>query len=356
MAEAQEAKGRRLSRHTAALSAEGAALVVAAIAFVLGALVALPFFWDAELPIAGPASLSQFTAIVAGVVGLLAYFAGRLFHRRSLTPFGRAHDGAEQPTTAADVFDTIVIAIAHGVVALLSWLVLGAILAASFSDATVYFLSAVALTGSSIAVTAYIVFLSATQMRLMRLSTVLAVFAIVGLLCAMLSAPDPHWWQQHLSALGMTKSVSSLTFNITLIIAGLMMVAIARYATDVRGIDDRRQRSGAVRLRVALLLIGILLALVGVFPLNVSQFMHNGSAVGMLLVFSLTVFWVRKALPTAPRSFFVFGYLSFAVIVLMVVFFAIGYYVLTATELVAGSIVFAWLIVYLRVSGAAQRD
>ena len=47
--------------------------------------------------------------------------------------------------------------------------------------------------------------------------------------------------------------------------------------------------------------------------------------------------------------------MSFAVIVVAAVFFVTGYYVLTATELIAGVIVFAWVTVFLRVSGAASR-
>ena len=69
---------------------------------------------------------------------------------------------------------------------------------------------------------------------------------------------------------------------------------------------------------------------------------------------SLSV-WVRRALPEAPRAFFVFGYALFGVIVVAAVFFVTGYYVLTATELIAGVVVFAWLTVFLRVSGAAAR-
>ncbi|WP_285113669.1 hypothetical protein [Leifsonia sp. fls2-241-R2A-40a] len=358
----------RLTARAAALDLEGAAIVVAAIALVAGALVALPFFWGRTLAIAGPASVSQFAAIAAGVAGAVSYAVGRLWHRAALTPFGGRPDRAADASPAgrtiggAAVFDTIVIAIAHGIIALLGWLVLGAVLAEGFADATVYFVSATVLAGAAVGVTAYAVFLSATRMNLMRLSTVLAVFAIVGILAATLSAPDPHWWMFHLSALGMTNSISSLTFNLTLIVAGLMMAAIARYATDLGAVGrgasggaGTAPRSAVLRVRVCLILIGVLLAGVGLFPLDVSQVLHNASAVGMLLAFSFLVFWVRRALPEAPRAFLVFSYASFGVIVLAALFFVTGYYVLTATELIAGVIVFAWLTVYLRVSGAAER-
>ncbi|MFJ8893304.1 hypothetical protein ACIRCZ_01840 [Leifsonia sp. NPDC102414] len=361
------AQPRAPVRGTPLLSAEGAAIVAGGGTFVLVVVIALPVFWGASLPIAGPGSLGQFVAIAAGVIGVLVYIAGRLWPRDGFRPFRTAAgtDGRAQHVSPVDVFDTIAIAVAHGVVALLGWLALGAVLANGFQDATVYFLSAAALAAVACAVTAYVVFLSSVQMDLMRLSTVLAAFVIVGILTSMLSAPDPHWWMLHLSALGMSSSVSSLSFNLTLIVAGVIVTALARYATDVRrlapestgtatGQDGaRRRRWALLRVRVALILIGVLLAGVGVFPLNVSAVLHNVSAVGMVLTFSLVVFWVRAALPQAPASFFILGYVFFATIVVMLLFYVVGYYVLTATELVAGVVVFSWLIVYLRVSGAA---
>ena len=361
----------------ARLSVEGAGIVTGAAVFVVTGVVALLLFWGRTLPIEGPGSVGQFVAIAGGVIAFLAYIAGRLWRRDGLTPFQarrntsrktspasepRSQAPASQrpsalpqaPPRGADIFDTVAIALAHGILALLGWLVLGAVLADGFQDATVYHLSATALAAAAAGVTGYAVFLSAAEMDLMRLSTVLAAFAVVGILTSMLSAPDPHWWQQHLSALGMTQSVSSLTFNLTLIVAGVIVTAIARYATDARGIADPGRRSAVLRVRVGLILIGVLLACVGIFTLNISVTLHNVSAVGMVLVFALVVFWVRGALPDAPTSFFVLGYVFFGTIVLMLVFFAIGYYVLTAAELVAGVLVFSWLIVYLRVSGAAS--
>ncbi|MGO4594532.1 DUF998 domain-containing protein [Leifsonia sp. 2TAF2] len=350
----------RLAARAAALNLEGAAIVIGGIALVVGVLVSLPFFWGRSVPIAGPSSLSQLLAIVAGVVGVLAYVVGRLWHRTALSPFGGRPDREPGATSAprsiggAGVFDTVVIALAHGIIALLGWIVLGAVLADSFTDAVVYFVSATVLTGVAVGVTAYAVFLSATRMDLMRMSSVLAVFAIVGLLVAMLSAPDPHWWKLHLSALGMSDSISSLTFNVTLILAGLMLAAIARYATDLSG-TAVGPRSAILRVRVCLILIGVFLAGVGLFPLDVSQVLHNVSAVGMLIAFSLLIFWVPKALPEAPRPFLIFGYACFGAVALAAIFFVTGYYVLTATELIAGVIVLGWLTVYLRVSGAAER-
>ena len=47
----------------------------------------------------------------------------------------------------------------------------------------------------------------------------------------MLTASDPQWWKNNLSALGMTDDISSLAFNLTLIVAGIIVTTLARYAT-----------------------------------------------------------------------------------------------------------------------------
>lgn len=255
MTEAHRSPRSSATGTTPALKEEGAAIVAGAGAFVLAALVALPVFWGESAPIAGPGSVSQFTAIAGGIVALIAYPVGRLWRREGLAPLNAPEATGRGPTGrgragAADVFDTIAIAVAHAVVALLLWLVLGAVLADAFEGATVYFLSAVALGAALTGVTCYAVFLSASGMDILRLSTVLAVFAVVGILAAMLSAPDPDWWRLHLSALGMTHSISSLSFNLTLIVAGVIVTAIARYATDTREVQDERRRAGLVRARV----------------------------------------------------------------------------------------------------------
>jgi hypothetical protein len=40
--------------------------------------------------------------------------------------------------------------------------------------------------------------------------------------------------------------------------------------------------------------------------------------------------------------------------VLLAIFFAVGYYNLTAVELVAGVLIFSWIIVFLRSAGSMQ--
>jgi hypothetical membrane protein len=186
----------------------------------------------------------------------------------------------------------------------------------------------------------------------MLLSLVLAVFLVVGVITAMLSATDPLWWQKNLSALGMTDDVSSLAFNLTLVIAGAIVTIVARYATA--GLPDatRAERRGRDTVRYGLMLIGILLACVGIFPVDDFFAVHNTVATGMAVVYAVLVIGLPRFLPSMPRVFVYLGWAYVAVIVVLAVFFATGYYNLTAVELVAGLLIFSWIILFLRNTGS----
>lgn len=54
--------------------------------------------------------------------------------------------------------------------------------------------------------------------------------------------------------------------------------------------------------------------------------------------------------------FIALGWLFLAIILVLAVFFAVGFYTLTAVELVAGILVFAWIILFIRNAAALQDD
>ena len=56
------------------------------------------------------------------------------------------------------------------------------------------------------------------------------------------------------------------------------------------------------------------------------------------------------------RTFVILGYVFILLILLLSVFFAVGYYTLTAVELVAGTVVFSWIILFIRTADALKRD
>lgn len=342
----------KLLRHPAAnaQSLESAALLIGAAVFVVAAPLSLLVYWGRELPISGDGSLGQVIGITSAVVALVVFVIGRrVVATRDAADAPLAPSGG--PHGSLRWYDVAALAVAHAVIVLLGWIGLATVLSLSFVDAVVFAVPAAALTAVATAITAYAVFLSSAHLSPMVLSLVLAVFLVVGALASMLSASDPHWWQKNLSSLGMTDDLSALAFNLTLIIAGILVTTIAHYA--VSGVPSATPEAAKGRRTVAvfLALIGILLACVGVFPVDEFLTAHNVSATGMAIVFTVLVLSLHRFIPTTPRVFLLLGYVYLGVIVVMAVFFISGYYNLTAVELVVAVLVFSWVIVFLRNPG-----
>jgi len=325
-------------------SLESLALGVGAISFVVVALVALVAFQFQAAPISGPGSVGQFAAIASGVVAFLAVVAGRIVVHRH---------GERRRLGVLDYIDVAALAFAHAVIALLGWTLLAVILEQAFIGAEVFALPVLLLAGATAAMSGYIAFYSASHMDLQLLAAVLAVFLVFGVLASMLTASDPDWWKDNLSALGMSSNVSAFAFNITIIVAGFLVTTLARYST--RGIPTANPK-GIGRVRVTLIVLGVFLGLVGVFPVDRFFALHTGVASGMVAAFGVLVIALPKWITGIPRPFVVLGWLFLAVTLLLAVFFFIGYYTLTAVELVAGILVFAWIVLFIRNAAALEQD
>ena len=320
---------------------ESYALSIGAFAFVVACVAAMVRFRFEATPIAGPESVGQFTAIMSGAVAFATFVAGRVRVRRG------------QQWHPLDVLDLVAVGFAHGVIGLLSWTLVSTILEQSFIDATVFPLFVILLTGAACAVTGYVAFLSATHLDLSLLAIVLATFLLEGIIASMLTASDPHWWKEHLSALGMTDDLSALAFNLTLIVSGLLVTVLARAATlEV----PTSNPNGIARVRLFLVLIGVFLGLVGVFAVDTHFWLHTLFASGMAVVFIVLTIRLKRYIPGVPRVFMTLGWLFDAIIVVLAMLYAVSYYTLTAVELVAGTLVFTWIILFIRTSAALQTD
>jgi hypothetical membrane protein len=265
---------------------ESLALAVGTIAFVVTALVALAAFRLQAAPIAGENSVGQFAALASAVAAILAFVAGRYVTRTPGIRLG-----------ALDVVDIAALALAHGVIALLTWTLLADVFERGFVGAEVFAVPLLALSGTAAAISAYVVFYSATHMSLSLLAVVLAVFLVQGVLASTLTSSDPHWWEMNLSALGMTDDLSAFAFNLTLIVAGVIVTTLARYAT--KDLPTTHSR-GARNVRACLIVVGVFLACVGIFHVDDFFWVHNSVATGMAVAFA-GVRPARLAVPGGDR-------------------------------------------------------
>jgi hypothetical protein len=74
----------------------------------------------------------------------------------------------------------------------------------------------------------------------------------------------------------------------------------------------------------------------------------------MAVLFIVMLIGLRHNVPTTPHVFLTLGYVFIACILVLAILFAVGYYNLTAVELVAFLVIFSWLLLFLRnVGGTA---
>ncbi len=322
---------------------ESLALLIAVIAFALGAVAATIMYWGRQLPIDGRDSLGDFTGLVAAVASAVAFGATRLIAHRNLRL-----RSADSEIPGIHWFDLVALSLAHGAIALLAWIGIATIMAHSFTGAIVFTTPAILLTAGATALSAYVSSISASAISPRQLSLVLAVFLVVGMVAAMLSSADPQWWKLNLSALGITHDISALAFNITLILSGVIITTIARLGTASLPDQTPRDRRHRITVRTLFVLLGILLGCVGVFPVSDFLLIHNTVATGMTVAFAALVFGLPTLIPTMPRLFVALGFSFVAAIILLALLFAFGIYNLTAVELVSALLIFTWIILFLR--------
>ncbi|MEV4668537.1 hypothetical protein [Microbacterium sp. LWO12-1.2] len=325
------------------LDDESFALLIGSVAFVVCAIVAVFVFWGREVPIDGRQSLGDFTAIAGAVAAALSFALSRLRPRPD-------SEGSAPHATATRFWwiDLVALSAAYGTIALLGWIGVATILNHSFLGATVFATPAVVLAAAATALSAYLAFVSGAGLSPRHLSLVLAVFLVVGMVTAMLSSADPQWWQMNLSALGITHDISALTFNLTLIVSGVIVTTIARFGTASLPAWTTTERRRRAVVRAFFILLGVLLACVGIFPVDRFFLLHNTVATGMCVAFAVLVIGLPWLVPTMPTAFTVLGFVYVGVIVVLSLLFAAGIYNLTAVELVSALLIFSWIILFLR--------
>lgn len=337
-----------------AVDAESLALGAGAAAFVLLGVVGLIAAGGETVPLSGRGSAGAVAAAGSAVLGGAAVVVG-VVRRRMITPPVRRAGGK-----ARDVFDIAALAIAHASVLLIGVLALFSLLQRSFLGAVLFPVASAVIVGTVGAVSVYFAYLSAVNMDVYRLATLLALFLAMGVLSSMLTAEDPLWWQKNLSALGMGEGISGFAFNFTLIVAGFIVTIVASFATKQLEIaaseKSAKSRRRVMLLQGGLVLMGILLACVGLFPVDENMAVHNSVASGMLTVYAALIIGMKYFVPAISRAFLVLGFVFLGVIVVAAVAFLRGYYNLTATELIAAFLIFAWLIILIRQLGAIDAD
>ncbi len=299
-------------------------------------------------------SLGFVSAILGGVLALLTYLVidtGRI-----------GKSGARSVWRyITDHIDTWALALVHGLLGFLVYALLFYIVGQSFIGAKLDVWSSSVLTALAAGFACYVTYLSAKQMNAVRISVLLAAFLLSGTFISMLTASNPHWWYYHFSSLGANGGISAYAFNATLIIAGLVVVALSKYITnDFMKLHKESTSTNKARRAIFQTLlsgIGVAFALVGAFVYDAFPLIHNTAAGGMAVLFLLIIVPLPWLMPQFHRAYYLASYLLLAALLVSVWLFAsVGYFNLTVFELVAAAIIFTWLVVFVRNLAALLDD
>jgi len=324
---------------------ESGALIAAAVGALTGLLGAVIVFGANAVGLAGAHSVGGLSAQIAGLIGLPVFgWSYVRFTRHSARWRSRAR--------IRRILDTIGLSLTGAAMAGLLISSVYAVFQLAFRDLLLDPFAAALFVTLTVAASTFALFLLAAGITTTRLASLLGLFLAAGVFSSMLTAADPRWWQANFSALGMGGATSAYAFNLTIFLAGLVMTTLADYLT----LDLRSRRSaagsdlrGVPLVRIIIVVLGAALIGVGLVPVDVSFVVHNFFATSAVVGFVALIVLVPLVLKDLPRSFVV----TTTVFVLAIggavlLWYPIGYYNLTALELVAVLIVFAWFVLFVR--------
>lgn len=334
---------------------ESRAIYAALIGGTIGFVVGLVVFAGGNVSLFERGiSLGFVTAILGGVLALLTYLI--VDTRRIDRPKAKS-----AWLYITDHLDTWALALVHGLLGFLVYALLFYIVGQSFIGAKLDIWSSSVMTALAAGFACYVTYLSAKQMNAVRVSVLLAAFLVSGTFISMLTASDPHWWYYHFSSLGANGGISAYAFNATLIIAGLVVVALSKYITnDFMKLHKEDTPTNKVRRAIFQTLlsgIGVAFALVGAFVYDTFPLIHNTAAGGMAVLFLLIIVPLPWLMPQFHKAYYLASYLLLGALIVSVWLFAsVKYFNLTVFELVAAAIIFTWLVVFVRNLAALLDD
>lgn len=184
-----------------------------------------------------------------------------------------------------------------------------------------------------------------------RLGALATGILAAGVLLAILTTTDAHWWQLHFSQLGTHQDLSGRAFNTTMIAAG---ITLASYGAVIGA--DLPQTIGLRRgrwLRISMTSAGGHLTLIGLIPIPVSPTLHDVAACGLVLSFiSLAASSIgSRALTRRFRR-----YAAYTVVVLAIgmTLLICSFITLATYEAIAFSMMGVWLLTLPRALSAAR--
>ncbi|OFI47952.1 DUF998 domain-containing protein [Floricoccus penangensis] len=198
-----------------------------------------------------------------------------------------------------------------------------------------------------VAVINYLMIYFAVTITPTRIITLFTVVIIGGVFMAMISNRNLQWWHVNLSFLGTAKAASSWQFNLTLILSAFLLLTLTDYIFSILK-ENMPKNTGLMILHVLMTITALSLAGVGIFPNNKDTYwhvLHDKSANMLVYMIVIMIIGLRWLLPNVKKEFLTISYgIAALLVVANVLFQNVGYLSLTAFELIAFILAFAWIL------------
>lgn len=306
---------------------------------VLFALAFLTFFkWATKapsvLPWAGEYSISSSIALLSMVSGIISFAVA--FIRQKVAKQGPARDFTWRSLLPLVVACAMIIAI----IALgLGWLIDQLFPGLGLDQYTASVLIFV-----SLSIVNYLLINLAYTLSPGVVINLMTIMIIGGVGVAMLTNSSKDWWRYNFSFLGTHSSESAWQFNITLIFAGMLMATLVDYLFV--NLAKQYQNWKLALLRWFLWVLAANIAGIGLFPNDPKyHWLHDQIAMWLVYLLWILIVIVRWCLPKVTSQFLKVSYVIGGVIVLdYFMFKVVRYLSLTAFELFAFALAFAWIL------------
>lgn len=178
------------------------------------------------------------------------------------------------------------------------------------------------------------------------------IMLAAGAMLAMLTTPDPLWWQLHFSQLGTFPVFSGYVFNSGVVVSSALLVLLAaRLRCEMLrhvGTAVLTNRRAAFIVPLLIALIGLHLSIIGFVPLSTSVFIHERGSSGAVLAFAAALLSSRWTLRGMHGCVARTTRLVLISLVVGAVPFATGVINLAVFELIVFSLMFVWLVTITR--------
>lgn len=190
-----------------------------------------------------------------------------------------------------------------------------------------------------------------------RTFNLVAMVLAAGSVAAMSATGTGDWWTRNFSTLGTSDDLAAVCFNVAVIAAGAgIVVMTGALSRELRAERFAPRRGGVAGARVFIAALGASLMGVGIVPIDTLEGLHNLFACGAAAAFAVLSLGVRAWARRMPVRLVVISDAFFGLEAsAMVLYDGLHVFNLTVFEIVAFSLVVAWLIALVAcTTGAAD--